>query len=229
MRQRCLGWAPRIVSGEEGDVGGSSRNCGCRFRVGQRNLLSATRSPFARSGFSFSRVSAATAACERDGALHFLLGLFLSFFCRRTLRLLSDRGRLPLRAIFPVLLLLLVCISSSPRGEAIPPFPLFVALAVPLTAVVAATFSLAIIFCSPRNDAPPPGSSFLALALPAHEATRPKRLPPELASATGACLPVFFRPLRVFGLLPQRDAATAACESFFFGPGGLFCKGGGAS
>jgi hypothetical protein len=71
--------------------------------------------------------------------------------------------------IFLVLLLLLVCISSSPRGEAILPFPLFVALAVPLIAVVAAAVSLAIIFCSPRNDAPPPGSSFLALALPAHE------------------------------------------------------------
>ena len=42
-------------------------------------------------------------------------------------------------------------------------------------------------------------------------------------------MPVFVRPLRVFGLLPQRDAATAACESFFFGPGGLLCKGGGAS
>jgi hypothetical protein len=76
-----------------------------------------------------------------------------------------------MRAIFPALLLLLVCISSSPRGEAIRPFPLFVALAVPLTAVAAATVSHAIIFCSPRNDAPPPGSSFLALALPAHEAT----------------------------------------------------------
>ena len=112
-------------------MGGSSRNCGCRFRVGQRSLLSATRSPFARSGFSFSRVSAATAACELDGALHILLGVFLSFFCRRTLRLLSDRGRLSLQAIFPVLLLLLVCISSSPRGEAILPFPSFVALAVP--------------------------------------------------------------------------------------------------
>jgi hypothetical protein len=171
LRQRFLGCAPRIVSDEEGDVGGSPRYCGCRFRVGERNLLAATRSPFARSGFSFSRVSAATAACELDGALHFLLGVFLSFFCRRTLRLLSDRGRLSLPAIFPVLLLLLVCISSSPRGEAILSFPLFVALVVSSTAVAAATVSLAIMVCSPRNDAPPPSSSFLALALPAHEAT----------------------------------------------------------
>jgi hypothetical protein len=73
--------------------------------------------------------------------------------------------------LFPVLLLLLVCISSSPRGEAMFPFPLFVALAVPSTGVAAATVSLAIMVCSPRNDAPPPSSSVLALALPAHEAT----------------------------------------------------------